>query len=262
MEITGRTRIMFILGDPVAHIRGSALLTGRLNEAGKDVAVSPLHVKPADLRTVVTAIRLLHNVAGFGVTIPHKINVRAHLDDETARARLVGSVNFVRRDADGRLTGDNLDGIGFVDGLKRRGIALAGRRVLQIGAGGAGRAIAFSIAEASAARLAICNRTRERAADLARAVHAAHPACETLVAEANPTGFDVVVNTTSVGMKPGDPPPVDVAKLAPETVVAEIIMSPPMTPLLVAAETRGCRIVPGRLMLEEQVRRVQDFFAL
>lgn len=262
MEITGKTRIMFILADPVEHIRGSAILTNRMNDAGKNVAVSPLHVRPGDLGAAVAAIRLFHNVAGFGVTIPHKIKVREHLDDVTARARLVGSVNFVRRDPDGRLTGDNLDGIGFIDGLKHSDITVRGKRVLQIGAGGAGRSIAFSVAEAGATALGIFNRTRERAADLAQAVQAAHPACQTFVAEADPTGFDVVVNATSVGMKPGDPLTIDPARLTSDMAVAEIIMTPAMTPLLLEAEKRGCKIGLGRFMLEEQVRRVQDFFHL
>src|SRR3546814_7952375 len=97
MEITGKTRIMFILADPVEHVRGSAVLTSRMNEAGKDVAVSPLHVKPADLGAAVAAIRLFHNVAGFGVTIPHKIAVRQHLDDETPRARQIGRASWRER---------------------------------------------------------------------------------------------------------------------------------------------------------------------
>jgi shikimate dehydrogenase len=262
MEITGKTRIMFILADPVEHIRGSAILTARMNEAGRDVAVSPLHVTPADLGAAVAAIRLFRNVAGFGVTIPHKIAVRGHLDDETPRARLVGSVNFVRRDPDGRLTGDNLDGIGFVDGLRHSGITVAGKRVLQLGAGGAGRSIAFSVAEAGAAELGIHNRTRDKAADLAKAVHAAHPACRSFAAEPDVAGFDVVINTTSLGMKTGDPLPADLAHLTSDMAVVEIIMSPAMTPLLVEAERRGCRIGPGRFMLEEQVRRVMEFFRL
>jgi shikimate dehydrogenase len=262
MEITGQTRIMFILADPVAHIRGSAILTERLNAAGKNVAVSPLHVRPDDLGAGVNAMRLFHNVAGFGVTIPHKINVRKFLDAETDRASLVGSVNFVRRDPDGRLTGDNLDGIGFVDGLAGNNISVKGKRVLQIGAGGAGRSIAFSLAEAGAAALGICNRTRQRAADLARAVQAAYPSCETFVAESDPAGFDVVVNTTSVGMRPDDPVPVDPARLSPEISVVDIIMSPAMTPLLTEAQKRGCKIGLGRAMLEQQVQLLQDFLGL
>jgi len=262
MEITGKTKIMFILGDPVEHIVGSAILTKQLNAAGKNVAVSPLQVKPEDLGAAVAAMRLFRNVAGFGVTIPHKINVRKFLDGESERASLVGSVNFVRRHPDGRLVGDNLDGIGFVDGLARSDISVRGRRVLQIGAGGAGRSIAFSVAEAGAAALGICNRTREKAEGLAEAVKAAYPACKTFAAAFDPAGFDIVVNTTSVGMKPEDPMTIDPARLSPDMAVADIIMTPAMTPLLTAADKRGCKIGLGRFMLEAQVQRVQEFFAL
>lgn len=262
MEITGKTRIMFMLADPVDHIRGSAVLTRLLNEAGHDIACSPLHVKAEDLGAAVASMRLFRNVVGFGVTIPHKIGVRRFIDEETPQARLVGSVNFVRRNADGRLIGDNLDGVGFVDGLKRSDIALKGKRVLQLGAGGAGRSIAFSIAEAGAAALGICNRTRERAVDLARAVQTARPACRTYAADLDPAGFDVIVNTTSVGMKPGDPLMIDPARLAATMAVADIIMSPEMTPLLLEAQKRGCKIGLGRNMLEEQVKRLEAFFRL
>src|SRR3546814_13874732 len=95
----------------------------------------------------------------------------------------VCSSDLVRRDPDGRLTGDNVDGAGFVDGLRHSDITLSGKRVLQIGAGGAGRSIAFSVAEAGAAALGICNRTRDKAVDLAKAVQAAYPACRTFAAE-------------------------------------------------------------------------------
>jgi shikimate dehydrogenase len=266
-EITGQTRIMFILADPVAHIRGSAILTRQLNELGCNVAVAPLHVKPADLGTVISTLRLLHNVPGFGITIPHKIPVRQYLDAETPRAAKVGSVNFVKRDADGRLTGDNVDGVGFIDGLVRSGIDTKGMRVLQLGAGGAGRSIAFSLAESGAASLAIGNRDTAKGAALATAVRAAYPACDVqAVAPAaggfDPRGFDLIVNTTSVGMKADDPMLIDASGLAPEMAVAEIIMTPELTPILQAALARGCRISLGKHMLEEQVRRVQRFFEL
>ncbi|WP_412180087.1 shikimate dehydrogenase family protein, partial [Variovorax paradoxus] len=150
MRITGRTGIMLMLADPVAHVVGSLRLNDRFAAEGLDIAVSPLHVAPADLATVIDALRRMRNVLGFGVTIPHKIAVLPLLDATTPRAARIGAVNFVRRDAEGRLTGDNLDGRGFVDGLAGQGITLQGRRVLQLGAGGAGRAVAFGIAEAGA----------------------------------------------------------------------------------------------------------------
>jgi len=262
VEISGKTKIMFILADPVAHIRGSVVLTRELRALGHDIAISPLHVKPADLERTVQAIRVFQNVVGFGITIPHKIAVAQFIDELLPQAKLVGSVNFVRRDADGRLTGDNIDGAGFVDGAKASDIDFKGKRVLQIGAGGAGRSIAFSVAGASAAAIGIYNRTEAKARDLAQAVRAAYPSCDAFAAKADAAGYDAVINSSSVGMKPEDPLLIDPAHLTPQTSVSEIIMSPEMTPLLPAAQQRGCRISLGKGMLEHQVKRLESLLRL
>ena len=262
MEISGKTKIMFILADPVAHIRGSVVLTRELRALGHDIAISPLHVAPADLERTVQAVRAFRNVVGFGVTIPHKIAVCPFLDALLPQAKLVGSVNFVRRDADGRLTGDNIDGAGFIDGARASGIDFKGKRVLQIGAGGAGRSIAFSIAAAGAAALGIANRTAAKARDLAQAVRAAYPHCDAFAAQPVASGYHAVVNTTSLGMKPDDPLPTDPSHLTPDMTVSEIIMSPEMTPLLLEAQKRGCRVSLGKTMLEHQVRRLEALLSL
>lgn len=261
-EISGKTRIMFILADPVAHIRGSVVLTRELRALGHDIAVLPLHVKPADLERAVQAIRAFHNLVGFGITIPHKIAVASLIDELLPQARLVGSVNFVRRSADGALTGDNLDGVGFVDGAKQSGIDFAGKRVLQLGAGGAGRSIAFSIAAAGAKALGIANRTEAKARELAAGVQRAYPACEVFVAPAKAAGYDAIVNTTALGMRAEDPLPVDPSGLSSAMSVSEIIMSPEMTPLLRTARLAGCRISLGKSMLEHQVKRLEQLLAL
>jgi shikimate dehydrogenase len=261
-RVTGRTRVMFILGDPVAHIIGTAILNEDFFRHGVDATVSPLHVAPADLGTVLGAIRAMRNVAGFGVTIPHKIEVIRHLDGTTPRAAGIGAVNFVRRHPDGTLLGDNVDGIGFVAGLARNGVEVAGRRVLQIGAGGAGRAIAFAMAEAGASHLTIANRTAGKARALAEAVAAAYPGCATSTAMPDAQGFDLVVNTTSVGMHDGDPLPAELSTLGIGAVVADVIMTPETTPLLAEAERRGCRIVRGKEMLLDQPRLVREFLSL
>jgi shikimate dehydrogenase len=262
MRITGKTKIIFILGDPVAHIRGTALLNAHFARRRLDAAASPLHVSPADLGTVVATLRKLRNVAGFGVTIPHKIEVLKHLDGATERAAQVGAANFVRRAANGRLTGDNMDGIGFTAGLARNGIAVAGRRVLQIGAGGAGRAIAFALAEAGAAEITLANRTVEKARHLADALEAAYPRCRCLAGTAEVLGADLVVNTTSVGMREADPLPVDITGLPAAAAVADIIMSPETTPLLIQAEQRGHRIVRGQEMMIDQLRLATEFLGI
>ncbi len=126
-----------------------------------------------------------------------------------------------------------------------------------------GRSIAFSIAAAGAAALGISNRTEAKARDLAQAVRAAYPGCDAFAAPPDVTGYDAVVNTTSVGMKPDDPLPIgDPAHLTSDMTVSEIVMSPEMTPLLLEAQRRGCRISLGKTMLEHQVRRLETLLAL
>jgi shikimate dehydrogenase len=261
-RITGQTRVLFILGDPVGHILGSALLNEHFAGRGIDAAVSPLHVRPADLPVVVDTLRRLHNVPGFGVTIPHKIAVLPLLDEVGPRARLVGAVNFVRRSPDGHLYGDNVDGTGFVAGLAQSGIDVKGARVLQAGAGGAGRAIAFAMAEAGAAALTVTNRTAERARTLADAVASAFPACQVGVEPGEPSRYDIAVNTTSLGMKPGDALPIDPRQLRPDCVAAEVIMKPEVTPFLDEAARRGCRVVRGKAMLLAQLEHATALVGL
>lgn len=260
--ITGRTRILFILGDPVAHIIGSALLNGHFAGRGIDAAVSPLHVTPQDLSGAIDMLRRLRNVAGFGVTIPHKIAVIPLLDSVGERGRQVGAVNFVRRNPDGTLHGDNVDGLGFVGGLLAAGVMIRGARVLQVGAGGAGRAIAFAMAEAGAAEIAIANRSAEKARELAEAVARAYPSCQVRAGDADPAGCDIAINTTSLGMKAGDALPISVDRLPEGAVAAEVVMTPEVTPFLAAAAERGCRTVGGKAMLLAQLRAASDLVGL
>lgn len=261
--ITGSTAILFILCDPVHHVRGSDLLNRRFAGDGIDAAVSPLHVVPGDLPRVVDAIRTMRNVAGFGVTIPHKIDVMPLLDELTPQAERLGSVNIVRRDTDGSLTGGNVDGEGFLHGLGSRGIPVAGRRVLQLGAGGAGRAVGFAIALAGAGSLAVWNRNRQRAVSLAADIAQTTPECEVRVAtDPAPEGFDLVVNTTPAGMDGYAGNVLDVSRLSKENDIAEIVIQPEETPLVAAARAQGLRVSVGADMLHGQYEPMRDFLGL
>ena len=262
MEITGQTRVMFLLAHPVGHVRGTAILNAHFEKTDRNVVASPLHVPPEDLPEVVDAIRKMRNVVGYGVTIPHKIEMARLLDAVTPRAKKVGAVNFVRREETGRLVGDNMDGVGFVAELRRNGVEVSGKRVLQAGAGGAGRAIAFALAEAGVAELLIANRDAQKAQALAEAVAATRPAGSVTAGIAPAESFDVVVNTTSLGMKEGDGLPVDIGRIAAPTVLADIIMAPPVTRLMAMAEELGCRTIGGKAMLDEQMELVTEFLGL
>ncbi|MFM9860452.1 shikimate dehydrogenase [Pseudoxanthobacter sp. M-2] len=262
-RITGRTKVFLLLADPVAHVVGTAVINGHFAGAGVDFSASPAHVPADDLPTMLAAARIMRNLVGLGITIPHKIAILPLLDAVTDRGRAVGAVNFVRREGDGRLVGDNIDGIGFVAGLKRRGIEVAGKRVLQAGAGGVGRAIAFALAEAGAAELVIINRDAAKGAALAAAVSAAFPTCRARAEAAGDASMaDIVVNATALGMKAGDALPLDLSGIRAEAVVAEVVMTPVETPILAEAARHGCRTVPGRAMLDEQMVLLQAFLGL
>ncbi|HEV7254359.1 MAG TPA: shikimate dehydrogenase [Mesorhizobium sp.] len=253
---------MFVLAHPIGHVRASAVLNSYFGSTGKDVAASPLHVLPDDLATVIGAIRRMQNVAGFGLTIPHKIAAIPLLDALTEEAGVIGAVNFVRRDHDGRLVGTNTDGAGFVSGLRNNGVDPCGGRILMAGAGGVGRAIAFALAEAGARSIRIMNRDRAKATELARAVAATFPDCAVEPDAAGVGPFDIFVNATSLGLVPEDPLPITEAALAAIPTVAEVVMNPPVTALMRAAARCGARVVPGKAMLDAQMALVAAFMRI
>jgi shikimate dehydrogenase len=259
MEITGKTAIMFVIADPIDHVLGTAALNTHFRRCGQDVAAAPLHVRPGDLEATLDVVRRLQNVIGLGVTIPHKIAIVPMLDHVTQNARLVGAVNFVRRDPDGRLIGDNVDGEGFIAGLSVHGVTVSDTTVLQVGAGGAGRAIAFAVASSGAKKLNIVNRTKTKAEELARAVQEAYPDCAVTAQIPDLGVVDLVINATSVGMKASDPLPLDLAGLRPAAAVAEVIMRPETTAMLRKAAELGCVTVPGRAMLDHQIALAAAF---
>ncbi|TFV38333.1 shikimate dehydrogenase [Bradyrhizobium frederickii] len=261
MEITGKTKIMFVLADPIDHVRASAVMNAYFASIGDDLAVSPIHVLPGDLGQAVASIRLMRNVFGFGVTIPHKTCVIEHLDEITPTAQLIGAVNFVKRTAEGRLVGDNLDARGFTASLAQHEVAVRGRKVLQVGAGGAGRATAFGLAEAGAGELTIMNRDDGKAHALAAAVAAHYPATKVSAGRAEARSFDLIVNTTSLGMKPDDPLPVDIEGVGAGATVSDIIVNPAVTRLLARAAAQGARVIGGRPMLDAQMALVARFIA-
>lgn len=266
MRITGKTRVMFILADPVAHVIGTDVLNRSFDAMGLDIACAPLHVAPEHLDGVMQTLRTVKNVAGFGCTIPHKTAALGLMDHLTPAARSVGAVNFVRRNTDGSLTGHNIDGAGFMAGLAAAGHGVAGKRVLQIGAGGVGKAIAFALAEAGARELVVANRSTAKAQQLASAVVAAVPECRLHGCDPArmpaPRGFDLIVNCTSLGMKPDDPLPFDPEGLGPGQIVAEVVMTPAMTPVMARAAAQGCAVVPGLAMMEPQPGLLAEFLGV
>lgn len=254
--ISGSTQLIAIVGHPVAQVRMPTVLDRLFAESGQDIAMVPLDIPPQGVAQFVALLRSAANVIGAVVTVPHKQAVASQVDVLTTRAEALGALNVVRRETDGRLHGDHVDGFGFLNAARRHGFRSAGRMALVIGAGGAGSAIAYALCETGIAGLTILDTDEVRANRLAAIVVKRFPevdvrtTCETLA------GMDLIVNVTPLGMRQCDPMPLLGAlleSLSSTTLVGDAVTSPVMTPLLDFAAKRGCRIQTGVEMAEASV---------
>ncbi|MDP4299193.1 shikimate dehydrogenase family protein [Leptothrix discophora] len=262
---SGATRVIYIVGDPIAQVKSPSGVTRLMQARGADAVCVPAHVAPEHLADWCAAIRLQRNVDGIIVTVPHKFAVLPLCDELTPRARSIGAVNILRRHApSGGWTGDMCDGDGHVAGMRSAGAVLAGRRALLVGAGGAGSAIAHALVDAGVAALDLLDADaarREALADKLRRYAAGHAQALALgIGSADPTGYDLVTNATPLGMKPTDPLPVDVSKLAVTTFVSDVVTQPALPPLIEAARARGCATLTGIGMFEAVRDRMVDFY--
>jgi shikimate dehydrogenase len=258
-SFSGATRVIYVVGDPIAQVKSPSGVTAMLRGRGLDAVVVPAHVAPADLAPWVAATSAMRNVDGIIVTVPHKFAALALCRSSTPRAASIGAVNVMRRDAAGGWFGDMCDGTGHVAGLVKAGCDPRGKRALLVGAGGAGSAIAHALVDAGVASLAVHETEAARRADLIRKL-AAYGALKPSAGSADPSGFDLVVNATPMGMKPGDPLPVQADKLAPSTFVSEVITVPAVPPLLEAARARGCATMTGIAMFEAVRDLMVEFY--
>lgn len=262
MQITGETDLFYIIGTPVRHFRAPILFNDHFAAKGHNFCCAGLNVQPEDLAAALALVRRVDNIRGLCITAPHKIAAASLVDRWTEAADQAGSVNFVRREADGTLTGHNLDGMGFLNGLRATGYAPEGQRVLLIGAGGVGRAISFALAGAGVAELVIANRDAAKAIELAQHV-ARVTGISTQAAPANGisglAGFGLIANATSVGMggSGGMPLPLDDAPAS--TTVADVVISPQDTPFIATARAAGCRVMAGAAMLRPQIELAEVF---
>jgi shikimate dehydrogenase len=261
IPVTGRTRFMVAMGDPVAQVRFPEVFNALCAERGIDAVCIPMHISAAGLADAMRGFRAQQNLIGLSVTIPHKGPMTQYLDSMSERARRVGVVNAVRREPDGRMIGDIFDGAGFVGGLAGQGIKVEGMRVWQVGAGGAGTAVAFALLDAGAAHVTIHDLAGDRAAALVTRLNQFWPG-KAATGTPDAAAVDLAVNVTPMGLQPQDPLSFDPARLRTSTIVADVIMKPATTKLLEAAERHGCRIHRGHHMLDHQVDLYAEFFGL
>jgi len=258
--LSGKTRLIPLFGDPIEPVKAPYIYNPWFDQRGIDARVVPMGVKseayPATLRSVFG----LSNVHGALVTMPHKITTMALVDECTTTARIAGSANAILKRPDGTLLGDMFDGTGFLRGLLRKGFVCRGATCLVVGTGGVGSAIAASLAAGGVASIALFDLRGASAAGLAERLARHYPGLDVKLASPDPAGYDLVVNGTPLGMEPEDPLPFDVSRLAPETFVGEVVMKTEITPLLKAAQARGCRFQVGVDMLFEMIPAYLEFF--
>jgi len=262
VRIDGRTELIALIGHPTHTVKSPMIYNPHFEAAGINALVMPMGCRPEYFSVLMRGLFALENTRGALITMPHKVATLALLDEASVAVKVAGSCNAVKRTEDGRLVGDMFDGEGFVRGVRRKGLPLAGASALVVGSGGVGCAIAASLAGAGVATLALFDANAASAQALADRLRQHHPALRVLVGDKDPQGFDLVVNATPLGMNAGDPLPLDVDRLSPDTLVGEVVMKAEMTPLLQAARARGCPVQIGTDMLFEQIPAYLEFFGL
>lgn len=259
--ITGKTRIYYMLAHPIDHVRTPEVINPIFQDRGIDAVMVPVHFSPEDLATGWQALKRTRNLGGMVVSVPLKEQAFALSDEVTPEAAELGAANAVRREADGRMVASNFDGPGFLQGLLNGGKDAAGRHALLLGAGGAGRAISFALMRSGVASLRIHDRDRDRAESVVADIRRHYPDARVRAGGNDPAGCDLIVNATPCGLHPDtDPLPLDLARLTPDMIVADIIMKPRETPLLIAARDLGCDIRYGAGMLDQQMELMLRFF--
>jgi shikimate dehydrogenase len=256
--LSGETRLFPILGDPISFVKSPPRLTAGLRARGHNAVCVPMQVPEARLEGVMRGLSLIPNIGGLLITMPHKFSAFRFCATSSERARLLGVVNVMRRNADGSWHGDMLDGLAFVKAQKDQGAQPDGARVLLIGAGGAGSAIAIALLEAGVRELIIYDSDETRTAALIELLSDRGRGRVT-AGPPDPTACDMVCNATPLGMTANNPLPLPVNLLKPSMFVGDVVAGHGVTPFLQAALATGCRTASGVQMVEAGQEMILDF---
>ena len=256
--LTGHTRIVGVIGDPIEHSRSPQMHNAAFAKAGLDYVYVPFHVRPNDLAAAIAGFKAI-NIVGINVTLPHKQAVISHLTSISREAELIGAVNTLTFTDEG-IHGDNTDAPGVLRALaENENMSVpVGENVVVLGAGGAARAVVVALALAGVASMTIANRTVERAVALAeemgqktgismQGLGLADAQLPVAVRESM-----LLINTATVSMDATHPLLISADWLQPNTIVYDIVYTPPVTPLMRAAAARGCETLGGIGMLVHQ----------
>lgn len=260
MNIDGNTELIAHIGYPTHSFKSPLIYNPYFEKEGINALVVPMGCKGEHYPAFLRSVFQLTNIRGALITMPHKVTTVGLLDEVTPTVKVAGACNAVKMDAQGRLVGDMFDGAGFVRGVQRKGFNLTGKRVMVVGTGGVGSAIAASMAAEKIAAISLFDVNKASCEALAQRLVKEYPSIQVGIGSNDPEGHDLVVNATPMGMNEGDPLPLDVSRLAPNTFVGEVVMRTEMTAFLQAAQQRGCRVQVGSDMLFEQIPAYLEYF--
>ena len=258
--ISGTTTLIAHLGYPTYTFKSPLIYNPWFEKNGVDAVVVPMGVKPEDYPTFFRSVFTLTNIRGALVTMPHKVTTMELVDEVSPIAEIAGATNAVVLREDGSLLADQFDGAGFVRGVLGKGFDPAGKRALVVGNGGVGSPIAASLAGIGLAGIGLFDPNTSASEALAGRIEKRYPEVDLAVGSEDPEGYDLIVNATPIGMRDGDPLPVDVDRIASGSYVGDVVLKADVTPFLQAAKDKGCTIQGGTDMLFEMIPAFLEFF--
>lgn len=256
--MNGETRVIFIVGDPITHVKSPAGVTELFSRRQHNAIVVPAHVDPDNLTPWMNGISRAKNVDGIIIAVPHKFACFELCRSTSTRSNFLSSVNAMRRNPDGSWHGDVLDGDAFVQTLQSKGHALQNKRALLVGCGAMGTAVGYALIKAGIAELGIHDVDTPQRDALVHRLSSLHYG-SVRAASRNPTGFDLIVDATPVTTQTDASVPVDTARLHAGMVVCCTKSPPEITPLIEAAQHHGCATITGTEIFQSARELLVEF---
>ena len=241
-----------VIGDPIDHSLSPNIHNAAFRHLELDHSYIAYKISAGELAAGIDSLKKIR-IAGFNVTIPHKIEIMKFLDDMDTTSKVIGAVNTVSNE-NGKLKGYNTDMIGFLDPIKKKNLAIKDSQVLLLGAGGAARAIVTAMVKEKAGKITIVNRTLENANKLAEFAKKIGGNVDTVsIQEANKliTDYKFIINSTSIGMR-NEPSPISTENISKDSIVYDIVYQPINTDLIKKSKENGATIIYGYEMLLSQ----------
>ena len=251
-----RAELTGVFGDPVDGNPTGVIMEAGYEAAGLNYRYITCKVLPEDFDGAMKGLRAM-NMRGVNLTMPHKIKVIPYLDELSEAARIIGAVNTVLS-KDGRLLGENTDGKGFVRSVAEADVALKGKTITLLGAGGAAKSIGVECALAGAEKIIIINRNAERGNELVKTITENTATRAEYIPWAGtasiPAETEILINATCVGLHPDvdQCPDVDYSQIRSDMVVCDVVFNPAMPLFLKKAEAQGAKVITGLGMLVNQ----------